>query len=520
MKSEATLAMIGCGASGVAFMNAFIKYCEQYSVKGIRILIFEPAAKPGVGLAYQEDLNSLLINRPAESMSVCFDQINNFFVWLKKNNYPTDENLSSPTYISRSIFGDYLHETFINLLKKSQKLGLFVDLIKQKVNTIHDGDNLKIVTDKNKTFFARQIILATGHNQPLDVYGLKNTPKYLHSPYPMCQTLRRIKSNETIGVIGNSLTAIDVALSLQLLNHASPITFFSRKCFKPRVRSLPAKQSLQFLTLKAIKNIKKNKKSVSLRDVLRLLRKDLKLHGFPWKFLFTESDENQSLLKALNDEIRKSSQARKWQSLLSATNPVIEDIWHSLSLSAQCAFIDHFERGWLSHRSPIPLTNARKLLTLVEDNQLMMISGLQKLTYDKATQKYIGLTPRGDDYLLDWVINATGPSRYLQPEDGLLYHLVQSGLAREHILGGIEVDFKTAAIINAKEEVNPRIRVLGQNTAGVYYYTSSLEMLAKKAASIAFDLVQILRNEDLNVQNQKLSITTTYCPSHSAQIID
>lgn len=63
-----TIAIIGCGATGASFIRSFVVQCCFYKLKHVKIIIFEPASSLGAGLAYQEDLDNLLINRPAQQV--------------------------------------------------------------------------------------------------------------------------------------------------------------------------------------------------------------------------------------------------------------------------------------------------------------------------------------------------------------------------------------------------------------------------------------------------------------------
>jgi len=511
-----TIAIIGCGAAAVCFIRSFVHQCNSHQLKHIKLIIFEPVSALGVGLAYQNDLDNLLINRPAQTMSANLDQPDEFFQWMKRTNLFLDEKIIKENqliYPSRKIFGYYLNELIKKVISEANHFNISVTIIKDSVTQLGKSSPVSIKTKNSGIFLVNYVLIATGNNQPEDLYNLNNTPKYINSPYPLCKNLRAIGSSETVGILGNSLTAIDIVLSLDYLGHNSNKTMLSRLFVNPRVRSAVINPyQLKFLTTSMIHQ-KKDK--ITLRDILRLFRKELKQNDISWKQFFVEDNKNLSLNELIISEIEASKYNRKWQDILSATNEVIEYIWHMIDYQSKEIFTKYYQRTWLRNRSPIPPENARLLLDLTQQKKLFSISGLYHVKYDKKIQKYIGTTKKSQ-FLLDWVINATGPSRHAQPEDGLVHNLIKCGVARQHPFGGIDVDFHSSAIISDLICINKNIRVLGHNTIGVYNYTSSLEMIAKKADKIASDFACLIKEEKLNGQNKVVNTPSFDYPSHFA----
>lgn len=212
-----TIAIIGCGAAAVSFLRSFVQQCNSYQLKHIKLIIFEPASTPGVGLAYQNDLDNLLINRPAQTMSANLEQPDEFFQWLKKTNSFLDEEIIKENqliYPSRKIFGYYLNELIEKVISEACHSNISIRTIKDSVTQLRKGSPVYIKTKSSGIFLADYVLLATGNNQPKDFYNLNNTPKYINSPYPLCRSLPLIGSSEMVGILGNSLTAIDISLSL------------------------------------------------------------------------------------------------------------------------------------------------------------------------------------------------------------------------------------------------------------------------------------------------------------------
>lgn len=507
-----TLAIIGCGAAATSFLRSFIRQCNIYNLNHINLLIFEPSPTLGVGVAYQEDLNNLLINRPAQIMSANLDQPEEFFSWLiKTNKSALSEEVTKENkfiYPSRKIFGYYLTELTEKSISEANHYNIGVRIIKDTVIQLGKGSPVSIKTRNNSIFFAHYILLATGNNQPKDFYNLNNTPKYINSPFPLYKNLSSIGANESVGILGNSLTAIDIALSLNYLGHCSNVTMLSRLYINPRVRNITIiPYTLKFLTTSAIWQKKDSNHKITLKELLKLFRKELKQNNIYWKQFFVEDNKNFTFTELIVSELEAAKYDRKWQNILSATNEVIEEAWHALDDKSKEIFIKYFQRMWLNHRTPIPPINAGLLSKMTEQKKLFSGAGLDDLKYDWKVHKYIGIA-KENQFVFDWVINATGPARHIQPEDELMYNLIQSGIVRKHPFGGIDVDFNTSAIINNQNHININIRALGHNTIGVYNYTSSLEMITKKAEKIARDFAYLIKEDKLNGQDKVVNPTT------------
>lgn len=63
------IAVIGGGAGCVAFLHHFVDLIGCLEAKFIKIKVYERRERVGPGLAYQEDCDSVLLNRGALTMS-------------------------------------------------------------------------------------------------------------------------------------------------------------------------------------------------------------------------------------------------------------------------------------------------------------------------------------------------------------------------------------------------------------------------------------------------------------------
>lgn len=500
------IGIIGCGAAAVTLIRCLIEEAVLHNFYQFTLTIFELSSDLGVGFAYQRDLRNLILNRPINTSAAHHALLDEFYRWVMERPQFSKFIIVDPqqnddlSYISREIFGYYIKDIFEETLKKYNAFGVKVNIIQKAVIAIHSMNPFAIEVKDKDIFFVDRIVLCTGNTKPVDVYSLQNTPRYINIPYPLEQQIKCIHKKQHVGIIGNSLTAVDIALSLSHLGHSGKITMFSRHYVNPRVRSTAKSYILQFLTLTSLERIKHQKGHLTLRDALRLFRKELKNSGSNdhWKKLFIEDDKQKNLIQILEEEIDASKEQRIWQSILSATNQIIEEYWDAFDQESKSIFMKKFHRIWLNNRSPIPLTNAKLLLEMAEKQFLSSMHGLKEIYYVPERQKYIANHAKGEPVEVDWIINATGPSKYIERDNLLLYGLIEKGFAKENSFGGLDVDFNTSYLLNHEGKVMDTINALGHNTTGVYYYTSSLEMIAKKSKKIAQQMMTSMIQDNKN----------------------
>lgn len=513
MNKEINLSIVGCGAAAVSFLRNFIESSTAHS--RIKIMMFDASESFGVGLAYQSDLSNLMINRPVQTMSAHDLHLDEFYHWFKSQRAMNDKALlefsnhydinEDQSYVPRKLFGLYLQDMLRQTIAEASRKGIEVALFKQEIVKIKSIKPYVLQSASGDVFIADYVVLCTGNNLPKDIYNLNNTPQYINNPYPMQTNLAKVNPACRVGIIGNSLTAIDVAISLKALGHRGPIVMLSRSQCYPRVRAKAKRYPLKFLNSAGIDAMIKHKTCLTLRDILRLFRQELLAVDYDWRLLFKDQKVGDDFVTVMENEIQSSHRERPWQSVLSATNQVIERCWHYLKVESKALFLAKYNRVWLNNRSPIPSQNAQILVEMAKDGQLSLQSALQNVNYCSDQEQY--MVSFNDETLqgLDCMINATGPAKYLQPDNPLLYDLVKMGWARESHFGGLDVDFDSSSLIGTDGKQNPSFRLIGHNTSGVHYYTSSLEMIAKRSRSVALSLVNVISQAEMRAQTRVLA---------------
>ncbi|CUB52716.1 hypothetical protein BN2127_JRS10_01953 [Bacillus subtilis] len=220
------LAIIGCGATGVAFIYNFIQKYIQTSRKPLAITIFEKSEHLGVGVPYNDDVLSVRLNQTIDHVSISIGDPLHFQKWLKEQKiYPF---FSDEQYIPRAIYGKYLQWSLQQTMSQVMEQIKFHTILEEVIDIhLNFEDNL-IVETFNNSYQFDMVLLCTGHIFRKDPYHLLKYPHYIERPYPLIKKLPLIQKDQSVAILGSSLTAVDIAISLQEANHIGPIHMISR----------------------------------------------------------------------------------------------------------------------------------------------------------------------------------------------------------------------------------------------------------------------------------------------------
>ncbi|WP_185715924.1 FAD/NAD(P)-binding protein [Burkholderia sp. Bp9004] len=487
----ASVAIVGGGAACVSLLHQMMQLYADRRPAPIDILVFERKFTVGPGLAYQEDGRELVLNRVADAMSISPTDATLFSRWmLWKASYSreiceaTGEGFPD-TYVARRLFGRFLHDAFLEIQRVAAGCGISVRVIHETVTAI-DRRSVPCVRTASGSWPATHVVLATGHTNPKDYYGLAGHDRYLHFAYPVSKHLETLRSATSICILGASLTAIDVAVSLQAAGYHGRIDMLSRRGLLPYVKgkSYPP-HTLRHLTGHALTQMTgAGTAKIGLRTMFRLFRRELRAVGVDWKVLF--GAEYGPADVHLDAQIRSAGEIKPWSPVFRALNGLVHDLWHALDQASQHLFLARFARRWMSIRTPIPLQNATRVQAMMRTGQLRILSG--SATFAATPCGRIDMT-RNDGAVqrYDMVVNATGTATCIDtPDDSaLIWSLLQSGIADRDARGGIKVDFESGALVSRTGSIDPNIRALGHVTSGTYFYVDSLDMISRQAERIA-----------------------------------
>jgi uncharacterized NAD(P)/FAD-binding protein YdhS len=227
-------------------------------------------------------------------------------------------------------------------------------------------------------------LLATGH-----WFEKQEQHNYFPSPWPAKNLLERIPQGEKVAVIGTSLSAIEVVLTLTSDGHfirddsdklvyvppANPRRFalYSRRGLLPKVRGKMGKYRNTFLTRKNLESvIAKNQGYLALEAVFQLLNSELEAaygHTIDWKAVVSPTRPPAELLQQYLEDARHGDGPDGelvWETVLHQSFDLIREIYLKLSLEDRERFDKTYTSVFFTHAAPQPAINAEKTLALMK----------------------------------------------------------------------------------------------------------------------------------------------------------
>jgi len=254
---EYEIAIIGCGAAGVATLFGLLDSLRLGFIKNLSIVIFEKEIAFGPGFAYQCDSDELLMNMVSSTTSIFPSQETDFWDWVLTKGYSVGgsqiisrSGIDPSGYVSRRMFGLYLKSRFEDAISGLEKFGAEVKLMNVEVTNIRFVSSRKFRVDskEGKSNLFKSVILSIGNTEPLDIFNLREKSQYINNPYPIARYIGLIQNTDRVGIIGGQVTAADIAVVLANQGHCGPIHFLTRDLHFPLTRCRVEKHDLFHLT--------------------------------------------------------------------------------------------------------------------------------------------------------------------------------------------------------------------------------------------------------------------------------
>ena len=229
---EGTIAVVGGGFTGAA-----VAYNLARSDRDVRILVFEPRAKLGAGLAYDTTEPVHRINVPATRMSIDTERPNDFADWLAGTSYQADDPEAlardGSLYPRREAFADYVAARLAPFVASG-----IVKHVRARITDVSRGEaGWLLGTDDGMVRQADRVVIATSHPAPaaprLLSTLLEGHPRFIPDA-TVPGALDPIRPDDAVLVVGNGLTSADVIASLLRKAHSGPITSISRRGLRSR----------------------------------------------------------------------------------------------------------------------------------------------------------------------------------------------------------------------------------------------------------------------------------------------
>lgn len=451
--------------------------CSHFSQQNLSVDIFEKQGEIGPGMPHNARfvMPCHITNMCAEDMTVRVSRPGDFQTWVLDSGLSFEESSSSPGHpgliakaapggschhYPRAVMGEYLKARVRDARNSAKNSGVALSLHtnSEVVDFVEcDGriylDARHAAGDKTLVGPFDGALLATGHW--VEPTGLDND---FPSPWPADELLQKIPPGATVGVIGSSLSAIEVALTLTsdgrfsrkddgnlvYLPPAEPrkITLYSRSGLLPRVRGRIGARRNRYLTCMRLREeIALNPDGIVLSALFGLLNRELAdAYGRPvdWQNIVNPSE---SALQRLEGDLRMAlygdgiDGALIWQTVLVEIFPLVRDVYLHLTPEDRARFDREFNTLFFLHAATQPVINAEKIRALIKAGIVSVVRlgrHYRQSTNDKTGMylleyKQKNGIQRGD--LFSCRVDARGQRRSVASDPSeLMHNLLRKGI--------------------------------------------------------------------------------------------
>ena len=445
-----TIAIVGGGFSGAA-----VAYHLARAHAPADIVVFEPRARLGAGVAYGCNDPVLRINVPATRMSLLPDDETHFARWLAASGalaQDPEARSGDDDFARRQDFGRYMDEALRPLVADGR-----VRHVRSPVVSVHRTCGGWFLRDAaGEEIEAELVVIATTHPDPTvppELQTLRDDARLV--PDALADgALSRLSGKERVLIVGSGLTAADVVATLDARGHEGRIVMISRR---------------------------------GLRSLGHAPRR------FPAEgdFVSDPARTASSLLRKVREAVRRAeAEGRTWHPVLDAVRAQGTEIWRALTPKARRKVVRRLRPVWDIHRFRIaPQTEAildRKLadgsLALHKARLGTASADAEGLTVELRTSLQSGGSP--DTF--DAVIVATGPAhRDILRAQAYLGGLAEGGFVALDDVGlGLSVSGKGRAV-GPSSKPEPTLFVAGPLARGTFGELMGLPQVSEYAEFIA-----------------------------------
>lgn len=466
---RAPVAIIGGGFSGAALAW----HLRRKNVTS-DIVVIEPRADLGIGLAYGTADPAHRINVPATRMILDADDPDHFNRWLLDTDYlATDPKAAMPDgrlFPTREAFGRYVADQVRNLSPA------ITHLRAKAVSATGTKNGFRITCDNGDTVESATLVLAICHAPPAvpgSLRSLRFHPRFFSDPW--CEgALAALSPNDRVLIVGTGLTMTDIVASLERTGHHGEIVAVSRRGLRPQQHTGNLSVLDDDFTTPAV------------RQPTALLRR---------------------IRKAVDEA---AQEGLPWQIVLNRVHDQGQPIWQNLSSEGRRQLLRHLRPYWDIHRFRIAPQIHETIEKLIAYGMLDIRAASVKAHFgtldirvapvrtNPATPDTItvDLRARHDTEwkpaTFDAVMLATGPAHAIAA-DSLLSSMNADGLVQADGLGlGVAVD-RLGRAVGPHNEPNPNLYVAGPLARGTFGELMGISDLSNYAEKIAERIAASLR---------------------------
>lgn len=486
--------VVGGGCSGVLATRELLR-------AGWHVVLVDPGARPGRGLAYSTAAPWHLLNSPVAAMSADPDRPDDFLRWCRQR----DPRTGPADFVPRSWYGDYLTEVLREADETAQgRLTVQRGRVARIFEPSGSGGPLTVLLADDVVIPADRVVLALGHPAPsaparLDAAATRSGA-YVADPWRP-GALDDLPEGPIL-LIGTGLTAVDVALSLSNAGRHG-LTAVSRHGLLPQPHRRPAGPGPDTATNQATKLIAtiagvatpaqaaaadalSTSAAVGMSAPVPPAPAAARVQAALPELL--ASGSAAGLLRSLR---RLAVDTGDWRAMFDALRPNWDALWQSLPEPGRHRFLRHLARYWEVHRHRMAPAVADSITALRDSGSLRIraaeLCGIEGTDQGLrvALRERHGGAITAPTYAA--VVNCTGPGRIVE-SDPLVRALVAEGMARPGPYRlGLDTD-PHGALLRRDGSAHPALWTLGPTRRGVLWETTAAPEIRTQARALAVAL--------------------------------
>lgn len=480
------LAIVGMGISGSAVLKNL--YDLNALTEEDQVDVYEPRDTIGVGFAYQSDDLVLLMNSYSKRLSLNEANPDEFMEWLGQHHpeYLEDD------FVPRPIFGEYVNQKYRPYLDQESVTWYHHEVTNIRIN---QADNFILYTDQNKQGQEYDwVFLTIGHPPYADHYDLLGKANYIHNPYPVKQKLDGINPAHKVGIIGSSLTGIDVMHYLQENYHFDhPVRFFIRYSpftnVKSRLYPDPIVLSIDEQWISEQKE--KHQGQIPLKVIFDQINQDMAANQVNL-LASVEKYQNGSVQDVRYQIQQKPIDLQIMQRYVGILTAYLPDLNMALTPEDRQLFHRQYKRLFEHYRTQFPASKMSLILKWFDQGRLQIISHIDQIKVNESG-KFDIQTRDGLQYQMDTLINATGFEQNLVKagqQVPLIQDLLQQEIIIQNPLGGIQITWPGAHPISPRYGEIRKMSLSGLVIHQTQFGNNNAQMTARHGKQMVLDYIQ------------------------------
>ena len=449
-----TIGIVGGGFTGGAVALHLARAIGKRH--GVEIVVFEPRALLGAGLAYDTTESVHRINVPAGRMSLFAKEPDHFINWVTERDALRDDSdafdRGGVPYPRRQLFGQYVAAHIEPWIGK----GAIRHVRSRVVDVVRDARGWTVVDDAGVRTDVDLLVLAATHPSPglpRPLLALKGAAGLISDP-TLPDALSRVESDDRVLIVGNGLTAADVIAALARRGHRGNILSISRRGLRSKGHAPQAHDPFGVFS------------DPQPRHASELLHRV--------RLAVTEAE----------------AQGKTWHCVLDAVRAQAQDLWKGLSTAERRRIVRHIRPFWDVHRFRIAPQVENAVETAIAEGRLQVLAASVVGARQDGEDLVVTLKRRRstgiETFRFDKVIVTTGPDHGSVVDSQPFL----KSLADQHAIEacptglGIHCDLQGRAITDSGQ-ISQDIFVAGPLARGTFGELMGLPQVSEYAEFIA-----------------------------------